>query len=120
MSSSSAVTVTGEKVEEVRTPFKKARLDNIIPEAFKVHQTNACSSCMNAFLLSCRLLEGRPTDPIHVYLGSSVPGKLPDGLKVGFGNCCPKETPFDRRIRGCPPYPFLLRECLREGAESKE
>ena len=35
-----------------------------------------------------------------------------DGMKIGFGNCCSADIGLDKIIKGCPPYPFKLRDFL--------
>jgi uncharacterized protein (DUF362 family) len=114
------IEVVGEKIEDVRYPFKKVVLGNIIPGKFRIHEKNACSSCMNAFLLSCSFLEGGLADYADVYLGSLMDEKEATGdLKIAFGNCCPDDKQFNVRIKGCPPYPFVLKERLREKLQKK-
>ena len=110
----SLIEVVGERIEDVSYPFKKVSLERVIPAEFKVHNTNACSSCMNAFLLSCQLLEEHRQESINVYMGELVELDVASNdLKIAFGNCCPKDIEFDMRIKGCPPYPFALRDRLK-------
>jgi uncharacterized protein (DUF362 family) len=109
------IDIVGESIENVRYPFKKVMLESIIPKKIEIHDRNACCSCMNAFLLSCSFLPGNLKDNIDVYLGSLVENNGRAGsIKVAFGNCCPKGMAFDRRIKGCPPYPFALSDALKE------
>jgi hypothetical protein len=109
----SSIEVVGERIEEVRRPFKKVSTSSIVPAKFKIHSGNACSSCMNAFLLSCSLLDCEQADFADIYMGSTIPdNKASQGTRIAFGNCCPEDLPFDLRIKGCPPYPFALREWL--------
>ena len=105
----------GEKIEDVFHPFKKVAMGNIIPPKVRIHERNACSSCMNALVLSCQLLGGTPTDFVDVHLGALADeGCVSDGFRVAFGNCCPQDTPANARIKGCPPYPYALKACLKE------
>ncbi|MEW5803435.1 MAG: DUF362 domain-containing protein [bacterium] len=105
----------GERIEDVSYPFKKVRMENIIPKKIKVHNKDACSSCMNAFLLSCSFLYGTLMDDIDVYIGSRVEQNGASGsMKIAFGNCCPKDMACDKRIKGCPPYPFTLGDYLKD------
>jgi hypothetical protein len=114
----SAIEAVGEKIEDVKYPFKKVSLEGLIPKNFRIHNRNACSACMNAFLLSCHLLGGTLKDNMDVYMGSIVETEdIRETLSLAFGNCCPGDIIFDKRIRGCPPYPFELKECLRENLE---
>jgi uncharacterized protein (DUF362 family) len=109
------VRVVGETIEEVRYPFKKVEMESLIPREVRVHNRNACSACMNALLLSCRLLGGDLTRSVDVYLGALIEDEdTLGGVKLAFGNCCPAEMVCEKRIRGCPPYPFDLGACLRE------
>ena len=51
---------------------------------------------------------------INVYMGELVElDAASNDLKIAFGNCCPKDIGFDMRIKGCPPYPFALRDRLK-------
>jgi hypothetical protein len=107
------IETAGEAIGDVRHPFAKVRVDAIVPSQFSVHDTDACCACMNAFLLSCGLLEEEPPVAADVYLGSTVAlGGATRGAKIAFGRCCPDEVRADIRINGCPPYPFALKECL--------
>ncbi len=81
------IEIVGERIEEVRYPFKKVRLESIIPKEFRVHDRNACSTCMNAFLISCKLLEGTLPGIVDVYLGDLHEGRIPErayGLASGI------------------------------------
>ncbi len=110
----SRVEVVGRKIEEVQYPFKKVKLENIIPKEFTVHNRNACSSCMNAFLLSCQVLQEGIPEAFDIYMGDRIEEDLPpERRKIAFGNCCPSNPAFEKRLRGCPPYPYLLRDYLK-------
>lgn len=70
---------------------------------------------MNALLLSCRLLQGELKERVDVYLGSIIgEDDIPRALSLAFGNCYPRHISFDRRIRGCPPYPFELGKHMKD------
>jgi uncharacterized protein (DUF362 family) len=108
------VEVVGERIDDVRYPFKKVNLAKILPQEFKVHNKNACSSCENAFLLSCQFLESSPSRKAEIYMGELLEETGPvAGIKIAFGNCCSGEMGFDKIIKGCPPYPFALRDYLQ-------
>jgi hypothetical protein len=94
--------------------FKKVNLAKILAPEFRIHNKNACSSCENAFILSCQLLESRPSRNVAVFMGD-MPAKAEpvEEIKVAFGNCCAGDNGFDKIISGCPPYPFDLKECLQ-------
>jgi uncharacterized protein (DUF362 family) len=94
------IDVVGERPDAVKRPFRKVNL-GVVPEGFTVHEHGACSSCMNAFLLSCRPQSG---------------GK---DQAVAFGNCCPAQD-GDIVVRGCPPYPFALKERLAASGREPE
>jgi uncharacterized protein (DUF362 family) len=111
----SAVEVIGEKIADVAHPFKKVMMQDLIPDGFTVHDVNACCTCMNAFLLSCRVLKGTPTQPVEIHMGSLTEEDAASiNLKVAFGNCCVNHLKSLKPIRGCPPYPFALGEVLSE------
>ncbi|MDY6934923.1 MAG: DUF362 domain-containing protein [Spirochaetota bacterium] len=109
------IQVIGERIETVRHPFTKVDFGNVIPEKITMHSRNACSTCENAFLLSCKFLEGIINTDIDVYIGS-----LHDEIcksakyKIAFGNCCRSGSNFTAKIKGCPPLPFRLNECLNK------
>jgi uncharacterized protein (DUF362 family) len=111
------IRVAGESIEACARPFRRVSMENIVPACFTVRDADACSSCMNALLLSCGFLaEGEPI-PLELFLGSTVPpGSAADSSgvpSVAFGNCANGMPPsFDAGIRGCPPYPFALKEWL--------
>lgn len=114
------IEVVGERIEDVRHPFKKVTLSSIVPGRFRILDRNACSSCMNAFLLSCSLLDGDSPGSADVYMGSIIDVReASDGMSIAFGNCCPEDPVFDIRIKGCPPYPFALKECLKRNADQE-
>ncbi len=106
------IEILGEDINKVKRPFKKPVMQNIIPENFVIHEKDACSSCMNALLLSFQMLDENPGKKAHVYLGTNEDAAHnDDGLKIGFGRCCKGED-FDIKINGCPPYPFDLKNKL--------
>lgn len=112
-----AIEVVGEPIATVKYPFKKARLEAIIPKRFRHHEKDACSTCMNALLLSYQFFEKEVEHDIDIYLGSIlIEPELRKSIKIGFGNCCYKnlrdKMKFDKFIRGCPPYPFDLKKSL--------
>jgi uncharacterized protein (DUF362 family) len=110
------IEVRGEKVDAVRRPFKRVNLEAVLPPGFVVHEGDACSSCMNAFLLSCSFLDASPRGQFHVFMGSHRPEAPRAARIVAFGNCCPATGPFDIVVKGCPPFPHALRERLAESA----
>ncbi len=108
------IQIVGERVEDVRHPFKKVKLENIIPKEFRIHNRNACSSCMNAFLLSCQAL-GEIPGVFDVYMGELLEDAFSQGgIKIAFGNCCLHNMAFDKIIKGCPPYPLALRDYMKD------
>lgn len=109
------IEVVGERIEDVRHPFRKVTVGGTVPGAFRIRDRNACCACVNAFLLSCTLLDGVPPEIADVHMGSLPDDRDPsDGMRIAFGNCCPEDRAFDLRIRGCPPYPFALKEFLKK------
>lgn len=105
--------ILGERIEDISYPFKKARMHCAIPKGFFVHDIDACSSCMNALLLSFELYGQEPPRETHVYLGTKTDKTPATGAcRVAFGNCCGEGAGCDIRIKGCPPYPFDLKNKL--------
>jgi uncharacterized protein (DUF362 family) len=111
------ITVAGESIQACARPFRRVSMESIVPACFTVRNVDACSSCMNALLLSCGFLTTGEAVPLELFLGSVVPpGSVagPSGVpSVAFGNCANgMQRSFDAGIRGCPPYPFALKEWL--------
>ncbi len=104
----------GESLESVARPFRKVDVENLVPDALTVLQTDACSSCMNAFLLSCGFLERPPEERIDIFMGSTLTERHGEpAASLAFGTCgCSLPRAFDAMIRGCPPYPFALKEWI--------
>jgi len=108
------IQIVGERIEEVRHPFKKVQLENLIPKEFRIHNRNACSSCMNALLFSCQAL-GKIPGVYDIYMGELVDdAPTQGGIKIAFGNCYPDNMAFDKVIKGCPPYPLVLKDYMKE------
>jgi uncharacterized protein (DUF362 family) len=108
------IETAGERIGDVRYPFKKVNLEKILPRGFRVHNRNACSACENAFLLSCQFLEESPARAVEAYMGELIEGEIPsEGIRIAFGTCCPGGPGFDAAIKGCPPHPFALRDYLK-------
>lgn len=80
-----------------------------------LREAGACSACMNALLLSWRLLQDPPQREVEVYLGTKA-ARSGNGQAscIAFGNCCPDGLQAEVRVSGCPPYPFALGECLKQ------
>ncbi len=111
------IEVLGEDLNAVSRPFKKAALHAVPPAGFQIHERNACSACMNAFLLSCQFLDAGTDLAADFYLGSLSDARPDAGkFKIAFGNCVPEGENFDLRIRGCPPYPFALKGALHKAS----
>ena len=106
------IETSGLSIEEAFYPFKKPKLATVIPRQFTLHESDACSSCMNALILSCQFLKKEPALDADVHLGSLG---LENGSKrsIAFGTCAAKAHPGAAlAIRGCPPYPFDLNGAL--------
>ena len=107
------IEVAGERIDDVKYPFRKVRMSGTIPKGFFVHDIDACSSCMNALLLSFEILDKEAPRTMHVYLGTQIDhGSLNSDYRIAFGNCCDRTVRYDRVIKGCPPYPFDLQKML--------
>lgn len=109
----SRLEILGERIEDVSYPFKKARMHGAAPKGFVVHDVDACSSCMNALLLSFELYGKDAPQETHIYLGTKLDQSPVTGTyTLAFGNCCNQKSHFDMHIKGCPPYPFDLKNRL--------
>jgi uncharacterized protein (DUF362 family) len=106
------IQVLGEKLARVIRPFKKVSMERIVPPSVVIHDQGACSSCVNALLLSFRFLKNEIVHPIDIFLGTAKPESQGLNPMVGFGNCCLKNWSFDKKVKGCPPYPFELKNIL--------
>lgn len=112
-----AVEQVGEPLSAVRYPFKKVVMEEAIPDGVRYFPADACSTCLNAMLLSCQMLEGVTPKKADLYLGAKHEAPAGDGaFSIAFGNCCkPREgEQFDGVVRGCPPFPFELKRVLGE------
>jgi uncharacterized protein (DUF362 family) len=109
----SQIKIMGEKVEDVNYSFKKALMSNIIPKGFFIHNVDACSSCMNALLLSFEIFGKEAFQNTHVYLGTKIDkNNSGNEYKIALGNCCDKDIKYNIQVKGCPPYPFDLKNLL--------
>lgn len=109
------IDIVGEKLNDVRYNFKKVEMANVIPKEFVIHNKNACSSCMNALLLSCQFLDKEKIKEADIYLGSEESTYIESGnIKIAFGNCCSKNTNSYKTIKGCPPFPLSLKKVFEE------
>jgi uncharacterized protein (DUF362 family) len=108
------IEVLGERVADVGYPFRRVDPGVLVPGKFTIHDGNACSACMNAFLQSCSHLEGEPEHTADIFMGSKNRGTGSSrDMKIAFGNCCPPDREDDLRIPGCPPYSLSLKEGLK-------
>ena len=108
------VNILGERVEDVKYDFDKVNVNIEIPSNIEVKNINACSSCMNAFILSCRFLEKEIKENIQIYLGPKYEKDNNCASKIAFGNCCTDNNNFDEYINGCPPFPLKLKEIINK------
>jgi len=109
------IEIAGESIKSVAHPFVKVNMENIIHDNIKIHNVNACSSCVNALLLSLIVMGKKPHADIDFFLGSIINNKGSiKKMKIAFGNCCKGNVNFDLSIKGCPPYPFDLKEKLQQ------
>ncbi|MEW6719435.1 MAG: DUF362 domain-containing protein [Thermodesulfobacteriota bacterium] len=110
------IVTAGERVEDVRRPFRRVAVEELVPANFRVRGRSACSSCVNAFLLACRHMETAPAGPVEVFMGTAVEEVEASGaFRIAFGNCCPGDLACELRIPGCPPIPYALNERLKKG-----
>jgi len=108
----SKLEIKGESVDSLKRPFKKAKMDNIIPGNVTICDKDACSACMNALLLSFQMIGKEFPKKADIYLGSKIEKKdISEGFKIAFGNCC-YGMDFDLKVKGCPPSPFDLKNML--------
>ncbi|MBN2531748.1 MAG: DUF362 domain-containing protein [Spirochaetales bacterium] len=105
------ISVCGEKIEQVMRPFKKVDIKKMIPANIIIYNTNACSACMNALLISFSFVKKEIKQKTAIYLGNNTMIQDSD-VTIAFGNCC-SGIDAQIRIKGCPPYPLLLGEKLK-------
>jgi uncharacterized protein (DUF362 family) len=108
------IEIIGNVIEDVKYNFKKANLSNIIDKKLKIVNNDACSSCMNALILSLQLAGDVDLTDKTIYLGSRFENNnLDENKKIAFGKCCIKSLEkFDYKVIGCPPYPFELKKII--------
>jgi hypothetical protein len=112
------IEIIGETIESAKVSIKKVELNKAVSDAFKVKSQNACSSCMNAFLLSCQMLKDRSNIPIslpvEVYMGSGWKNTNIGCEGIAFGNCAARNLKNCISVKGCPPFPFELKKVLEK------
>jgi uncharacterized protein (DUF362 family) len=110
----SNIQTLGNSIEEVMYKFKKADLNNIFDKKKNIINHDACSSCMNALILSLQLAGEINLDNKTIYLGSKFNQcDYNETKRVAFGKCCIKNLKdFDYKVIGCPPYPFELKKII--------
>lgn len=101
----------GEEIKDVYRPFKKAEMKMHCRNNFVIHNINACSACVNALLLSMKFLDKDISGKFDIYIGQKYVDAGELNKSIGFGNCCKKKN-VAIKIKGCPPYPFLLKHSL--------
>jgi uncharacterized protein (DUF362 family) len=110
--------IVGSRIESVISPFKRAEMGRGLLMKYDVMEGDACSTCINALILSLYILRNKE-EKLIVRLGSAKeidPGS--NGIKIGFGNCS-KCKNTDIHVKGCPPYPFELNEKLEAFLDKK-
>jgi uncharacterized protein (DUF362 family) len=109
------IDIVGEKLASVLRPFKRVDLRHSIPKTVVIHDKNACSACVNALLVSFRFLENQSMEHFEIFMGNCDQG-APKGGYIAFGNCCDMKG-CDIEVKGCPPYPLVLNEKIKEYKE---
>jgi hypothetical protein len=96
--------------ESVKYDFKKVNLQEIIENKLNIQNNDACSSCMNALILSIMCCQGLDFSDKTFYLGSKFTSIDDPNKKIAFGKCCiDRLEGTDYKRRGCPPYPVNIR-----------
>jgi hypothetical protein len=101
--------------------FKRVNLKERMGDKINIKNNNACSSCVNALILSIMSAPEIDFSKKTFYVGSKFDGIRASGNSVAFGKCCIES--LDRAhhsIPGCPPYPFELKKRLGAGGKKKE
>ncbi|MFC1533320.1 DUF362 domain-containing protein [Thermodesulfobacteriota bacterium] len=110
------VKTIGNTIESVKYDFKKVNLQGMIGKKLNIRNNDACSSCMNALILSIMSAQELDFSDKIFYLGSKFTGIEDTYKKVAFGKCCIDSLEgVDYTIPGCPPYPFELKKRLGNG-----
>ena len=110
------IRIAGETIESVKYNFKKVNLQAMREHALNIENNDACSSCMNALILSVMCAQGVDFSGKTVYVGSKFTHIDELSQKIAFGKCSIQHLQeSDYNIRGCPPYPFELKKQLEQG-----
>ena len=107
----------GDAVESVQRRFVRADLSDSPAATASIRNIDACSSCMNALILSLMSSEGVDLSGYQFCLGSTFGDDRDDEAHrtVAFGKCAIAALDTaDVVVPGCPPYPFELRGRLSD------
>jgi hypothetical protein len=112
----SRIEVVGLRIEEVKRPFKRLKLDfeGYREKGIEIYEKGACSGCRNmmeAFIADHMESKGKLglLDGYTLIFGQNV--KIPDkyeGKLVNVGLCTRKFREKGEYIPGCPPHPHNL------------
>jgi uncharacterized protein (DUF362 family) len=104
-----AVETVGESIDSIKRDFIKVDCSDVFPPDLTVENRDACSSCVNALILSLRIATEINMSGRTVYLGSGFDGVKPPPRSVAFGKCAITSCrDAETIVPGCPPYPFEL------------
>lgn len=112
----SRIEVVGLRIEEVKRPFKRLKLDfaSYREKGIEIYEKGACSGCrstMEAFIAYYMESKGRLglLKGYTLIFGQNV--KIPDeheGKLINIGLCTKKFREKGEYIPGCPPHPHNL------------
>ncbi len=112
----SRIEVVGLRIEEVKRPFKRLKLDfaSYREKGIEIYEKGACSGCRNtmeAFIAYYMESKGRLglLKGYTLIFGQNV--KIPDkyeGKLVNIGLCTKKFREKGEYVPGCPPHPHNL------------
>jgi hypothetical protein len=109
----SRLKTVGDTIRSVRHVFKKVNLQEMMGDKVNIKNNDACSSCVNALILSIMSAPEIDFSQKTFYLGSKFDEIRASGKTVAFGKCCIESLgEADYLIPGCPPYPFELKKRL--------
>ncbi len=108
------IEVSGTDIDQVKKVFKKVDLSAVWKQNPDIQNTDACSACENALMISMMCADNPDLSGKKIYLGSRTADRDFSKKAIAFGRCCIEQMKdADYKIHGCPPYPFELGKQLQ-------
>ena len=106
-----AISVVGEKIQDVRRRFLRMEEDDriAVKDVQVIHAEGSCTGCRNGVLSSLfDMIQAGTIGHAHgmtIVTGGAIPSPgTPDDLVIPVGICCPDQLKRSARyVKGCPP-----------------